>query len=563
MRTCLLPLVLLGCKDKVATDSGAGADVWRPDLVCPGDAGCESNDGNFMAGFGSASITPTCFEAWDDLDFNAEYSSSGDAWLDCGCDRLCSDDAGWPGADSGEEDGVFQAVWIAGFGQARAANGVHDDLQARAVVLESGDVSVALVSLDAVGLFYDQSKQIEAAVAAAGVEIDRVIVTSTHSHETPDTMGQWGRRVGESGVDSAHLAYLVSQAAAAVVQAHTGRVRATMRTATVDTAAPFGAKGTHNFIRDSRDPVVIEESLHVAWFTDSDGASLGSLVNWGNHPEVLSSDNLELTGDFVWSLREAMESGVAWESGAVAGLGGTSIFLQGMVGGLMTPLGVTTTDIDGVDHSGASFETAEAFGQTVATLAIEGVRDVEPVGAVKVSVRGAELYIPVENYAFQALFLIGTFDRELFNYDPEEDLDDDNQPEVVTRMDLVQLGPIHMLTVPGELDPEVFLGGFDGSHVNSDEVEFIGSDNPNPPDITSAPSGPYLKDQMGGDHRWLLGLANDELGYLLADYNYQLDETTPYLAEAEGDHYEETNSVGPQIGGLVLDMAERLVLWTE
>jgi hypothetical protein len=558
----LLPLLLLGCRDKAPADTG-GALAWRPDLVCPGDAGCASNEGFLHAGFGSASITPTCFEGWEDVDGNAAYSSSTDAFLDCGCDRVCSDDPTWTGADEGEADGVFQASWIAGFGQARAANGVHDELLARAVALESGDVRVVLLSLDTVGLFYDQALEIEAAVAAEGVEVDRIIVSSTHSHEVPDTLGQWGRRVGESGVDADHLDYLVRQAAAAVVQAVGGLTRATLRTASVDTAAPFGSKGTRNLVRDSRDPVVIEEQLHVAWFTDQDGASLGSVVNWGNHPEVLSSDNLELSADFVWSLREAMEQGVAWESGAVEGLGGTSVFLQGMVGGLMTPLGVTTTDMDGVDHSGASFETAEAFGKTVATLAIEGARAAAPVDAATVSVRGAELYVPVENVAFQALFLIGTFERALYHYDPEEDLDEENQPEVKTRMDLVQLGPISMLTVPGELDPEVFLGGADGSRVNSDEVEFIESTNPNPPDMSLAPAGPYLVDQMSGDHRWVIGLASDELGYLLAPYNYQLSETSPYLAEAEGDHYEETNSVGPAISPLVIDLAERLILWTE
>ncbi len=43
---------------------------------------------------------------------------------------------------------------------------------------------------------------------------------------------------------------------------------------------------------------------------------------------------------------------------------------------------------------------------------------------------------------------------------------------------------------------------------------------------------------------WLLGLTNDYLGYLVPEYNYQLSTRTPYFEEADGDHYEETNSVG-------------------
>ena len=41
-----------------------------------------------------------------------------------------------------------------------------------------------------------------------------------------------------------------------------------------------------------------------------------------------------------------------------------------------------------------------------------------------------------------------------------------------------------------------------------------------------------------------VGLANDELGYIIPPSDYVLSEDAPYFNEAEGDHYEETNSVG-------------------
>jgi hypothetical protein len=31
----------------------------------------------------------------------------------------------------------------------------------------------------------------------------------------------------------------------------------------------------------------------------------------------------------------------------------------------------------------------------------------------------------------------------------------------------------------------------------------------------------------------------------VARFNFVLDEASPYTEEAEGDHYEETNSIGP------------------
>ncbi len=130
-----------------------------------------------------------------------------------------------------------------------------------------------------------------------------------------------------------------------------------------------------------------------------------------------------------------------------------------------------------------------------------------------------------------------------------------------TRLDLLRLGGLSLLTVPGELAPEVAIGGYDGSRVHTDEDTLIDPNNENPPDLSQAPAGPYLKEQMGGEHAWILGLGNDELGYLIPAYDYQLSESAPYLDEAPGHHYEETNSIGPAATPLIEDLAARLIAW--
>ena len=43
------------------------------------------------------------------------------------------------------------------------------------------------------------------------------------------------------------------------------------------------------------------------------------------------------------------------------------------------------------------------------------------------------------------------------------------------------------------------------------------------------------------------------------DNDYILDDVTPYLSEAEGDHYEETNSIGPSAVPLLLEAADTLM----
>ena len=122
---------------------------------------------------------------------------------------------------------------------------------------------------------------------------------------------------------------------------------------------------------------------------------------------------------------------------------------------------------------------------------------------------------------------------------------------VNSEMGLIQLGPVRMLTVPGEMLPELAVGGYDGSQMFTSEAAFIDPDNPNPPDLTQAPTGPTMKSQMQSDFPMVFGLGQDEIGYLVPPYDFILDESSPYIDEAEGDHYEETNSVGPKALPLV------------
>lgn len=558
-KTWIWSATLVGIACGGATkDDLPGPDYSMLDQACPGAAECASNEGALRVGAAVVDLTPECWETWDDVDGNSEYASNTDVFYDCGCDRLCPSDDGYVAPDDGEGDGTFQALWLAGFGNGRAMASVHDAIEARAIVLESGDTSVAIVTLDVVGWFYDDTTIIREAVAAAGSTIDLVIVQATHNHEAPDTMGQWGGRFGERGVDERYMQQIIDGSVEAILAAESARTEVSMVVGVADSAAPFGDKGTANTVRDSRDPVVIDEDVGAAAFVDGSGQTVATLVNWGNHPEVLDDDNLELTSDFPWALRDAVENGLSYTTRTQAGRGGVTVYLQGTVGGLMTPLGVTVTDWDGVDHADAGFDKARALGDLIGGLALDALDSGETVDRPLVSFGVLGVELPIENFGFQALFLMEVFEREIFGYDDSRPFDDYNVPYIDTEMNLVTVGPLRMLTVPGELTPELAIGGYDGSRVNSSTVDFVDPTNPAPPDVSRAPQGPFLKEQMAGSYNWILGLGNDELGYFVPDYNYVLHPTQPYISEADGDHYEETNSLGPSAVPLVLEAAETL-----
>ncbi|MFT5683549.1 MAG: hypothetical protein ACI8RZ_004481 [Myxococcota bacterium] len=556
--------LLTGCKDKAEDSAGDGA--WRPDVVCPGDAGCESlGDGVLYAGAAALPITPTCFESWDDLNVNGEYERNDEPFFDCGCDRLCAEDDGYPGADEGEEDGTFQAIYIAGFGTNRPVSGIHDDLWSRTVAMRQGDVTVAIVSVDLIGVFYNEVEKIRQDAADAGIDVDHILLSATHNHEGPDSLGQWGRQLGETGYNDDYMAYVRAQVVASVAEAVDALTPATLAVAEADVSTYNTEKGSRNVVYDHRDPKIIDRFVKTAWLTDSSGETIATVVNFGNHPEALGSENSLVTSDYVNATRRGIEEGIVYPDSEVPGVGGVCVYVSAAVGGMMSPLRIEVTDGSGETYSESGFDKADALGNVMAELVLGSLASAEVAESPELALRARTFQLPIDNIAFQAAFLLDMFRRPVYGVDTADlAFDDDNVPLLLTEVDLLDVGPIRMLSIPGELLPELALGGYDESegHPFTPLETLVDADNPNPPDLSAAPEGPYLFERMGGQYNWIIGLGNDEVGYIVPAYNYKIHESTPYLQEPDGDHYEETNSLGPQTTPLIEAAVIELMEWS-
>lgn len=534
---------LVGCGDDGASsgDAGVGGDGDVP-LVrtqCPGDPACpDEGDDTFHAAAAIADLTPPDLlegPSWVDTNQSGAYERTQDDWVDT------------------NGSGRMEAVWIAGFGQGRPALGVHDPIEARIVVMRHNATTVALVSADLIGFFYHHLQGVydRLAPAVAG-EVDLILWTSAHNHEGPDTMGQWGPSVALSGIDPAYLELVQTTVAARIGEAVAALEPARVFHGSIAVEDEGGSM--MNLFEDSRDPVVINNLMNVMRFARQDGSTIATVVNLGTHPEVLWSDNQQLTADFVYYLRKGVEEGVP---GHFEGLGGTTLYVQSTCGGLITPGHVAPYTLDGTLLTETNtFAAAEVFGQRYADFA---VRALDPMnGAVEdtqpfLRFRTREVFLTVENFLFQAASLLGILKRPLYHYDPDAALDPENTPDILSQVVYLQVGLASMATVPGELAPEVFLGGYDGSFAGG--YPLVRPDNPNPPDLDAAPGPPYLRDVLAADgsqFQWLIGLGQDEVGYLVPNYDYQLDAENPYLSEPPGDHYCETNSLGPSAHDQIL-----------
>ncbi|EDM75638.1 hypothetical protein PPSIR1_13375 [Plesiocystis pacifica SIR-1] len=550
------------------TETETGQEPYpgdRPEDWCPDgpDGDCPDDpEAPLRVGVAVLDLEPDCYESWDDVAGNGTYDDEDD-FNDCGCDRLCPGEADYPGPDEGEGDGQFQRIFMAGFQNNRPAAGVRgadlglvgegDGIGCRAMVLDQGETRVAIVAIDTVGYFYDEVVAIRELLEPQNV--DYLIVHSTHNHEGPDTMGLWGESFGQNGFDPDYRIQVRTTIAAAVTQA-IGELTevGTLTVGRGDASqASLGDadKGIRNVSNDTRDPFVVDPDIDVLHFADTEGETITTLINYASHPEAMADDNNLITSDYVHALRKTVESGSTWtQAEGVEGLGGTAVFISGALGGMMTPLGIQTDSPDGDTWSTGEFEKADTIGQLLGELTVAAVEDGEVIENPRLQFANQSMFIEIINDGFKLLFMLGIFDREVFEMNGGQ--------YVQTQMGVVEIGPVRMVTVPGELLPELAVGGYDGSQMFTAEVPLLDPNNDNPPNLDDAPEGPYLKDRLDSPYTWIIGLGNDQLGYIIPEYDFVLGFPA-YLSEADGDHYEETNSIGPQMADVVAQETQKLV----
>jgi hypothetical protein len=420
-------------------------------------------------------------------------------------------------------------VYMAGFGNNRQATKVHDPLLARAVVLRHAGQKLALVSIDVVGFFHPNVVQVRKQLPGFAY----VLVSSTHNHEGPDTLGLWGPNPFTSGVNPAYLAYVESQIVKAVQGADQAAAPVT---------AEIGAARAPELLHDGREPYIKHDELvAVKFLHEKTGKLAGLVVQWNCHPETLDSKNTEISADFVGAtvkyLRQRHDCPV--------------VYLTGTVGGLMTSLGVEVKDDDGKLLADGTFEKTERYGRLVGQLADRALAAAKPVKLTPMQIRSREVFIPQDNMHYKVGRQLGVLKREAFTWtgdpykaEPADPKDAKKRAALRTEVAWLQLGELSVAAIPGEIYPELVL----------DKVQ----DPPDPgADFPDAPVEPAIYKQMPGPYRMMIGLANDEIGYIIP--KRQWDEKPPFCYGRKTAQYGEVNSVGPETAPVLCQAFKDLV----
>ena len=456
------------------------------------------------------------------------------------------DDPGNTAIDSSSK-GKYDGIYMAGFGANRIATAKHDDYWARAIVLEHGATKIAIVSIDVIG-YYSKANYYGLAEVKKLIDpklgVTEILITSTHNHEAPDTIGPWGATALSDGKYPKYLRFLDRQIARAIRMAASSTRPARMKLGLTNPQSSPSIAGMQTRTH-GRPPDFFDEELRVMQFVGVEGAlrdkTVATVINWNTHPESMESKNTVITSDFPHAVRESVEKKY----------GGTAIYISGDIGAVEIIGDSNTKPTDRTRFDGKEFplneksnrpeytiERTEAIGRDVARAVFDALDRGEWSAVASVDLKRARLTAPMDNQGYLFLASKGVLDTMPVPREGE-------RSEVDATVYAITLGDAQIITVPGELFPEVFYGVEKNRRRDCPEAD------------TGRAAEPSVRDRMTKKYKFVFGLCSDEFGYIVPGYDFLTPSPDPArgLREAADackakrvpNHYHETNSASSEL----------------
>jgi hypothetical protein len=363
-----------------------------------------------------------------------------------------------------------EPLYLDGYYANRPQSAVHDDLHVKALVLDDGEKRIALLSLDLIYLFAQWVDVIKH--GALGFDPANVIVTCTHTHSAPCTIGIFGPPGKAVNLD--YVSWVIgrsiqaiSQAAANLRPARIAFGRAELPI-TVEEREGKPERVMANVAHNWHNPGVFDPSVTVMVVRDAkSGENIATMVNFGSHPDALPAASTVVSADWpMYLYREVSKA-----------LGGVTVFVNGALGG-----------IEPANMSGSE-EWLERMGTTLAKTAIEAARAAEPVEQPTIKVACERVRFPVTTPDILKAIRAGIIPVQL-----------DADRTTCCDMEVIAIGPAEMITIPGEPHPEFTA---------------------------------KLKEIMTGRYEFVLAVANHCLGYFVAKETWNAHGVQESLSAGE------------------------------
>jgi len=346
-----------------------------------------------------------------------------------------------------------------GMGAPKPAKEKRGDLSARAMVLQKGQTTVAIVGVDLIGFPSVLGDRVRALVPR--IPAKNILIGASHTHSAPDAYAFPDGKGGHTA-NLPFLEMVCAKAAEAVNAALDSLEPASLKIGTDE------AKGriAYNYYA----PDLYDRRMSVIQAVGASGKPIATLVNYAIHPEVLGNSIGILSPDAIGPMYERIEK----ENGGVA------LFMNGAQGGMVTAdnrdLKEARDPVKGYWNDFRAWEECVRIGQLMADEALRIAKAAPVQNDPSLFCGDINVKFPVESPAMWAVIT-----QSPLKYPRNDD------HSINAQINLVNIGNAQILTIPGEALPNI---GF------------------------------YLKRKMQGKHNLLFGLTNEAFGYILTKVDF-------------------------------------------
>lgn len=377
-----------------------------------------------------------------------------------------------------------------GIGVPKPTKEKKGDLFARAMVFQQGNTRFAIVNVDNLGWTSILGNKSRALIK--GIAPENVLIGATHTHSAPDAYG-FPDMSGKSYADLTYLDWCVQQIADAVNEATSKLQPASLKVAMDEAKGKIAYNYYAPALYDPRCGII----QAIATSGVQAGKPIATLVNYAVHPEVLGSDRGILSPDMIGPLYQRIESTI----------GGLALFMNGAQGGMVTADTRLEYGKEGQGQKEANtWEECIRIGELLADEAMRIVAKAPVLDKPLLYCTSREIEFPIESEIM----------RYILSHSPLK-YEGKRENYISTRLNLLNIGPAQILTVPGEALPNV---------------------------------GYYVKRNMATKMPFLFGLTNDAFGYMLAKVDYNSFKRYEYVSRT---------SLGEMTAEIYMDQAIKLV----
>ncbi|MCF6331846.1 MAG: hypothetical protein L3J11_01065 [Draconibacterium sp.] len=367
-----------------------------------------------------------------------------------------------------------------GMGTPEMPTGIKGDLFVHALVLEKGEIRIAIVSIDNLGwpaALGNRSREL-----IKGIPPGNILIGVTHTHSAPDAYA-FPDENGKTGADLKYLDWCVKQVADAVNEAVSKLEPASLKIAVGEAKGKIAYNYYAPRLYDPRMGVI----QAIATTGKNAGKPIATLVNYATHPEIMGTGRKTISPDLCGPLYERIESKV----------GGMAMFMNSAQGGMVT-----------ADNRLEDGKEANDWNECIRIgnlMADEALRIIEPAEIEKnpdIYCTSKMIQFPIENEIMRYVLMNSPIAKGTKH--------NDDFSKISTQVNLLNIGKAQVLTIPGEALPNI---GF------------------------------YVKRHMKTDEPFLFGLTNDAFGYMLSKEDFNSFERYNYvshtsLGEMTGEIYE-------------------------